>query len=111
MTPIKNSRSESGERSVDEAMAALIKGMLQRGDRQSDIAACFMINGGRVSEINTRERFASVMIASEELLPPAGPYPSPYELFHVKDELRRAMASLQMALEATGKIMSGGKNE
>lgn len=54
--------------------AALIKGMLARGDRQSDIAAYFAVNGGRVSEINTGLRFAEVEPVEGEALPPAGPY-------------------------------------
>lgn len=54
--------------------AALIKGMLARGDRQSDIAAYFGVNGGRVSEINTGLRFAEVKCARANVLPPAGPY-------------------------------------
>ena len=38
---------------LDRADAALIKGMLARGDKQSDIAAFFGTNGGRVAEIDT----------------------------------------------------------
>ena len=54
--------------------AAIVKGMLARGDRQSDIAAFFKVNGGRVSEVNTGRMFARVVPASPAELPPPGPY-------------------------------------
>src|SRR5437899_5050837 len=76
-----NRNSQHRDRSIDDRMASLIKGMLKRGDEQSDIAACFLINGGRISEINTGKRFGHVKPAPVEELPPAGPYPSPHELF------------------------------
>jgi hypothetical protein len=50
--------------------AAIIKGMLVRGDRQSDIAAYFKVNSGRVSEINTGKTFVSVAASSPTALPP-----------------------------------------
>lgn len=55
------------------ADAAIVKGMLARGDRQSDIAAYFKVNGGRISEINTGMRFATIA-PSNDNLPPSGPY-------------------------------------
>jgi hypothetical protein len=54
--------------------AAIVKGMLGRGDRQSDIAAYFKVNGGRISEINTGRMFAGVAPAAPIELPPPGPY-------------------------------------
>lgn len=53
--------------------AAIVKGMLKRGDRQSDIAAFFGVNGGRVSEIAKGKTFESVAAVYENL-PPPGPY-------------------------------------
>lgn len=55
------------------ADAAVAKAMLARGDRQSDIAAYFKVNAGRISEINTGKRFTSVAPANDNL-PPPGPY-------------------------------------
>ncbi len=55
--------------------AAVIKGMLLRGDKQHDIAACFGVNGGRVAEIKTGDRFPEVKPADE--LPPAIAYTPP----------------------------------
>ena len=61
-------------KSLTDADAAAIKGMLMRGDRQSDIAAYFSVNGGRISEINTGKTFSLVVPLVSDLLPPAGPY-------------------------------------
>lgn len=58
---------------------ALIKGMLARGDRQSDIAAFFSVNGGRIAEINTHQKWEDVRAAPAAELPPPGPYLTPRE--------------------------------
>lgn len=55
------------------ADAAVVKAMLTRGDRQSDIAAFFKVNAGRISEINTGKTFVTVMAANDNV-PPPGPY-------------------------------------
>jgi hypothetical protein len=68
------------DRSIDEAIASLIKGMLIRGDDQSDIAAFFLVNGGRIAEINNGKRFAEVKSAKHDDLPPPFEH-SPYELW------------------------------
>lgn len=68
------------DRSIDEAMASLIKGMLKRGDDQSDIAAFFLVNGGRVAEINNGKRYPEVRAAQPDYLPPPFKH-SPYELW------------------------------
>jgi hypothetical protein len=47
-------------RSLSEQDAAVIKAMLAAGLRQSDIAALFGVNSGRITEINTGRRFAEV---------------------------------------------------
>lgn len=68
------------DRSIDEAMATLIKGMLLRGDAHSDIAAFFLVNGGRIAEINKGERFPEVTATPASKLPP--PFKrSPYQLW------------------------------
>ena len=56
---------------MDEAKAAIIKGMLARGDKQSDIAAYFRVNGGRIAEINRGQLYPLVRIAEPWELPPA----------------------------------------
>lgn len=55
--------------------AALVKGMLRRGDKQHDIAAYFGVNGGRIAEVANGTSFAEVPEAGQNELPPAGPYP------------------------------------
>lgn len=59
---------------LDEDDAAVVKGMLARGDRQHDIAAWFGVNGGRIGEISTGSKFAEVKPAEPDELPPQGPY-------------------------------------
>ncbi len=54
--------------------AALVKGMLARGDRQHDIAAWFGVNGGRIAEVSTGQTFARAETASPDKLPSPGPY-------------------------------------
>ena len=63
---------QSGIRLTKED-AAIIKGMLRRGDRQHDIASWFGVNGGRIAEISARRKFADVLIETDNL-PPEGPY-------------------------------------
>ncbi len=58
------------------ADAAIVKGMLARGDRQHDIAAWFGVNGGRIAEIATGYRFPLGYPAVAYVLPPPGPYPA-----------------------------------
>ncbi|MEL6418327.1 MAG: hypothetical protein AAFQ55_06845 [Pseudomonadota bacterium] len=59
---------------LDENDAAIVKGMLARGDRQHDVAAWFGVNGGRIGEISTGAKFADITPADQAELPPQGPY-------------------------------------
>jgi hypothetical protein len=67
-------RVPSTGRKLTDADAAVIKGMLLRGDPQHDIAAWFGVNPGRISDINTGKRFESVQPSVNSHLPPCGPY-------------------------------------
>ena len=58
---------------LDAADAALVKGMIARGDLQSDIAAYFRTNPGRISEINTGRKYAHIPPAPPSTLPPSEP--------------------------------------
>lgn len=102
--PIRTERADPDFDRLDKEVAAMVKGMLARGDKQSDIAACFLLNGGRVSEINTGERFPGVAPAKEDL-PPSGPYASPYDLWKSKRELWRVRAALEAAEVAIQEAM------
>lgn len=83
-------------RVLDEADIPLVKGMLLRGDPQSDIAAWFGTNGGRISEINTRQKHADVAAAAPELLPPPGPYLAARSAHKAKQTLE----AMQVLLDA-----------
>lgn len=58
---------------LTEKDAAIVKGMLLRGDKQHDIAIYFGVNAGRIAEIATSDRFPDVRITTRNL-PPPGPY-------------------------------------
>jgi hypothetical protein len=75
---------------LSEKDAAVVKGMLLRGDRQSDIAAFFCVNGGRIAEINKGMKHSDVL-PQTQYLPPPGPYRS-----------TRMMRLLDEACEARG---------
>jgi hypothetical protein len=79
------------------ADAALIKGMLHRGDRQHDIAAWFGVNGGRIAEIAVGARFADVRATDAAQLPPRGPYPKAAQALAAIESLRAATAALANA--------------
>jgi hypothetical protein len=87
---------------LNEHDAAVIKGMLKRGDVQSDIAAWFGVNGGRIAEINTGQRWSSIKPADIDLLSPPGPYNlalrSAFEvrktLEHLRDRINATLTQL-----------------
>jgi hypothetical protein len=83
--------------SLDHEDAAIVKGMLARGDRQHDIAAWFGVNGGRIGEIAARRKFADVAAAPLAELPPPGPYPSGREAATVMQALAQAREALDRA--------------
>jgi hypothetical protein len=58
--------------------AALVKGMLARGDKQHDIAAYFGENAGRVIDVKFGEKYADVTAAPAERLRP--PYRAPAQM-------------------------------
>lgn len=78
---------------------AIVKGMLNRGDRQHDIAAYFGINSGRIAEINTGERGQGIVAALAADLPPAGPYISGRSALHARDTLKAVRDLIDEAIE------------
>lgn len=54
--------------------AQLVKGMIERGDKNETIAAYFGVNQRAVSHIRSGQKFTSEMAAAAEKLPPPGPY-------------------------------------
>lgn len=107
---------------LEDWMIPLIKGMLIRGDDYSDIAACFLINGGRPAEIaNSMNRNyekgepalttrARSIEPAKEGLPPTGPYPSAYELWKAQSSLWSARVALEAVHEKIGQALIAVEN-
>lgn len=94
-----NERAEPSGISLDNADAAIVKGMLGRGDRQHDIAAWFGVNGGRVADINTGKTFSDVHPASVDKLPPPGPYLAGKDAYAALRALESTAQTVHAALE------------
>lgn len=76
----------------------VVLGMLNRGDRQHDIAAYFGVNGGRIGEISTGDGdYPSATPANEIDLPPPGPYLTRYALEGVIASLNDAIEAIDLA--------------
>lgn len=88
---------------LNEEDAAIVKGMLARGDRQHDIASWFGVNGGRVGEIASGARFRAVAAASSEMLPPPGPYLTGPKTAALKLALATAREALNCAETVIGR--------
>lgn len=91
---------------LTERDAAIVKGMLARGDRQHDIAAWFGVNGGRIAEIAARQKFASAIAVSRDNLPPAGPYPTGRDATIALQALVAAKAALTSAEEVVRRYLN-----
>lgn len=79
------------------ADAAIVKGMLARGDRQHDIAAWFGVNSGRVAEVAKGKIFCYVVPVERDKLPPQGPYPSGKEALFAISALQEAEKAIEEA--------------
>lgn len=90
-------RAESSGIILSADDAAIVKGMLARGDRQHDIAAWFGVNGGRIAEIATGTRYGWVVQADVTDLPPPGPYPAGRVALEAMAALAAAKAALASA--------------
>jgi hypothetical protein len=76
-----SNRAESSGIALTAKDAALIRGMILRGDRKHDIAAFFGVNPGRVADVESGRLFPSVAAAPATDLPPVGPYLAPKSLW------------------------------
>ena len=90
---------------LNAADAALVKGMLRRGDRQHDVASWFGVNGGRIAEVAAGRIFFEVAAAPADQLPPPGPYPRPAEAVAAVEALAQARVALSAA-ESALRVMS-----
>jgi predicted oxidoreductase len=86
------------QRRVQAEDVPLIKAMLIRGDLQSDIAAYFGINSGRIAEIHLGNRFADIAPASEDALPPRGPYLAARSAIAARNTLIRLRTEIDAVL-------------
>jgi len=91
-------RAASSHIRLTDKDAAIVKGMLARGDRQHDIAAWFGVNGGRIAEVSTGDNFGSVA-AVHKNLPPAGPYMTGKGSSRAKGQLESIKSKLTELLE------------
>lgn len=92
-------RAEPSGRKLNQKDAALVKGMLERGDRHHDIAAWFGVNQGRIAEVNQGLSFADVAAASAPELPPKGPYSSGRAAYRAIQALENVQSALDLAKE------------
>lgn len=67
-------RAAASGRTLSALGAAIVKGMLLRGDRQHDVAAHFGVNAGRVADIATGKKFIEVVAADPASLPEPGSF-------------------------------------
>lgn len=105
MLVVPNRRAKASGVVLDELDAAVVKGMLKRGDRQHDIAAWFGVNGGRIAEIANGRSFREVLAKLDEL-PPPGPYltgKQSVELEAAMDEALEALCKAENFLKAIGR--------
>jgi hypothetical protein len=103
----------SEARYATEADAAIIKGMLARGDAQHDIAAYFGSNSGRICETNTGRRFRRVAAAPADRLPPPGP-PAAHvaaavniQVVGLAEEFRRSQQRMEQKLDHVMRQLAG----
>ena len=89
------SRAEKSGIRLDDVDAAIVKGMLQRGDRQHDIAAWFGVNAGRIAEIASSLTFRNVLPTAADSLPPRGPYLSGRETHNLIRQLAGSVGGLR----------------
>ncbi len=68
------SRLYGDDEELTELDAAIVKGMIERGDKNETIAAFFGVNQRAVSHIRTNQRFGHVQAVAADRLPPPGPY-------------------------------------
>jgi len=72
--------------------------MLDRGDKQHDIASYFGVNGGRIAEVSTGScDYPNATPFPEDKLPPSGPYVGAKTVFEIKEGLLEAVALIKEA--------------
>lgn len=76
----------------------IVKGMLERGDKQHDIASYFGVNGGRIAEVATGNcDYPNASPMSPDKLPPPGPYVGAKTIFEITVTLQEAIDIIEGA--------------
>jgi hypothetical protein len=99
-------RAQTSGISLTADDAAIVKGMIKRGDRQHDIAAWFGVNGGRIGEIAGGDKFAGVKPAAASVLPPPGPYITGREAHAAVSGLEQIRTILQSAANECERVLA-----
>jgi len=91
-------RAGTSGQSLSHRDTRFVKGMLERGDRQHDVAAYFGVNGGRIAEVATGDcDYPNAEPMEEGELPPPGPYLTTFAIRSVIDALNEAIEAIEMA--------------
>ena len=98
-------RAESSGVRLCEEDAALVKGVLERGDRHHDIAAWFGVNQGRVANVKNGDLFPDIEVAAAADLPPVGPYSSGKSVHQAVVALDAAKIALSLAMEEVDRAL------
>jgi hypothetical protein len=78
--------------------AAIVKGLLARGEKQHDIAAFFGENGGRIAEIAKGKKHKDVKPAAKKDLPTPAALAGSYAVHQARQAIIRAKLGLDAAL-------------
>ena len=95
-------RAQSSGLHLSEADSSLVLAMIQRGDRQHDIAAWFGVNQGRIKEAKDRIHYPAAKPASQdELLPQGSPGPRARKMIRAITRVRDLLQSGRETSKAT----------
>jgi hypothetical protein len=89
---------------LNEEQAAIVKGLLARGEKQHDVAAFFGVNAGRVAEVAKGYKFRNVMPAAKRDLPS----PTVVSLGYASHVVLQALGIIEIAVQsARARILAG----
>jgi len=83
---------------ISAEQAAIVKGLLARGEKQQDIAAFFGENGGRINEIAKGHKHAAVQAAPRKDLPTSAALLSGFAIYQARQALLRGKAGIEAAM-------------
>ncbi len=92
---------------LNEASAAIAKGMLLRGDPVQFVSSYHGVNSARIDALITGKRFPHVTAAAAEMLPPPGPYLP----FCAVREAETALTSARRAIDLCATLLGGSQGD